>query len=212
MGRPSRVDRLWAGLTAVLIGGGPSLTLEQIQMIAKSRLSASGVRVIAVNNAVYVAWWADWLHGCDSKWWIEHIQQVQHFPGIRTTLDPLVPERWKVGLLNNTGQTGFDPDPANCRTGSNGIYQAIHCCIHAGVKQIILAGVDMKRAPDGRSHWHGGHGLSAPDYQTVMAPHFETLVPELRERRISVVNASPGTALTTFPVVSLDAVLPGVLR
>lgn len=202
---PYRVDRLWTGLTAVVIGGGPSLSLAQVQAIARAKLTG-GVRVVAVNNAVYVAWWADWLHACDFKWWREHIQQVQHFAGIRTTLDPLVPDLWKVGLLKNTGREGFDPDPANCRHGSNGVYQAMHCLIHADVRRIALVGVDMKR--DGnRTHWHDGHGADSVDYAAVMAPHFETLKPALEERRIEVFNASPGSALEAFPKVSLEEAL-----
>ena len=200
-----RVDRLWTGLTAVIIGGGPSLSLAQVQTIARAKLSG-GVRVVAVNNAVYVAWWADWLHGCDFKWWREHIQQVQHFTGVRTTLDPTVPDLWKVGLLRNTGRDGFDADPANCRHGSNGVYQAMHCLIHADVRRIVLVGVDMKRDGE-RTHWHDGHGADHVDYATVMAPHFETLKPALVERRIKVFNASPGSALEAFPKVSLEEAL-----
>lgn len=203
-----RVDRIWSGMTAVVIGGGPSLTLDQVQTIARARLSG-GIRVVAVNNAVYVAWWADWLHACDYKWWREHIQQVQHFAGIRTTLDPAVPDAWKVGLLQNTGKDGFDPDPCNCRHGSNGVYQAMHSLIHADVRKIALVGVDMRAGADGRTHWHGGHGGGGCDYAEVMAPSFETLKPALEERRIKVVNASPGTALEAFPVVSLEAALAG---
>jgi hypothetical protein len=200
-----RADRLWTGMTGIVIGGGPSLTLQQIQTIAKAKLSGSA-KVVAVNNAVFVAWWADWLHGCDFTWWREHIQDAQHFPGIKTTLDPMVPDVWRVGFLNNTGKNGFDPDPGNCRTGGNGVYQAMHCLIHCDISRIILVGVDMKR--DGaRTHWHGGHGSADVDYANVMAPCFETLKPALVERGIDVFNASPNSALEAFPKVSLEKAL-----
>lgn len=200
-----RVDRLWTGMTVVVIGGGPSLSLQQIQTIAQARLSG-GVRVIAVNNAMYVAWWADWLHACDAKWWHAHIQWAQHFKGIKTTLDPTVPGPWNVGLLENTGKDGFDENPESCRTGGNGVYQAIHCAIHADARRVILVGTDM-RDVEGRSHWHGGHGNDPVNYAVTMAPSFETLKPALAARGIAVMNASPGTALEAFPKVSLEAAL-----
>lgn len=205
MARPYRVDRIWTGLKAVIIGGGPSLTLEHVHSIARARLSG-GLRVIAVNDAVYVAWWADWLHACDATWWNAHIQTVQHYQGIRTTLDQTVPDQWQIGLLNNTGKFGFDENPGNCRTGGNSVYQAIHCAVHADAREIVLVGTDMKRERS-RTHWHRGHGGPDVDYATVMAPAFDTLKPILDERRIKIVNASPGTALEAFPKVSLEHAL-----
>lgn len=205
MPRSYRVDPIWAGQRVVIIGGGPSVTPEQIHRIARAKL-AGAVKVIAVNDAIYLAWWADWLHACDSSWWNVHYPTVHTFNGIRTTLDECVPDRWRVGCLRNTGKHGFDPDPANCRTGANSIYQAIHCCIHAGAREVVLVGCDMRRTRD-RSHWHAGHGGPDVDYANVMAPCFDTIVPTLEERRVRVINASPGTALKTFQTAPLEDAL-----
>ena len=200
-----RLPQIWDSATCVIIAGGPSLDLKQIHHVARARLSGKCV-VIAVNDAVYPAWWADWLHSCDRKWWDWHIQSIHKFPGIKTTLDETLPPRWGVHPLHNTGCEGFDPDPTCCRTGASGAYQVMHCAIHAGAGKIILLGVDMKA--DGESHWFGEHPNPArPDYQTTMVPRFELIVPELDSRGIEVVNCSPGTALKTFPTRSIEEAL-----
>lgn len=202
MARPYAVSRMWPGQTVVIIGGGASLSLAQIRTIAMKRL-AGRCRVIAVNDAVYPAWWADWLHGCDTKWWQWHIQEVQRFGGIKTTCCDDVPNGWVDGFLRQTGLEGFDPDPSCIRTGGNSVYQAMHIAVHAGAARIVLLGVDM-HGP----HWFGDHpDKITPNFSVDLAPHFETLKPAMVERGVSVVNASPGSALAAFPLVDLSGAL-----
>ncbi len=202
MARPYAVSRMWPGQTVVIIGGGASLSLAQIRTIAMKRL-AGRCRVIAVNDAVYPAWWADWLHACDAKWWQWHIQEVQHFSGIKTTVENEVPDGWVDGFLKQTGIEGFDPDPSSIRTGGNSVYQAICIAMHAGAARIVLVGVDM-RGP----HWFGDHpDKITPNFSVDLAPHFETLKPALAERGVAVANASLTTALQAFPAVDLGLVL-----
>ena len=203
------ISPIWPGLTGVVIAGGPSLTLKQVRAIAKARMSPSSpFRVIAVNDAIFVAWWADQLHAGDDTWWQQNIQSAHTFRGIRTTLGENVPEPWVSGYLRNTGCEGFDEDPSCCRTGGNSAYQAMSILIHAGVKKIILVGVDMKKAANGDRHWFGDHeflsaGNREIDYHRNMAKNFPTLLPALEARGVSVVNASPDSALDTFPKTDL---------
>lgn len=214
MALPKRftIEPIWKGGTAVIIAGGPSFNLKQNRLIAQARMQpASMVRVIAINDAIYGAWWADWLHACDSLWWYHHIQSVHTFPGIKTTLAEDVPEPWVTGYLENTGCEGFDPDPSKCRTGANSAYQAMHIAIHAGVSRIILVGVDMKRSDKGDVHWFGNHPQhfmsDHVNFEKTMIPHFAGLKPALSERGIEVINASPGTALHAFPLGDLESSL-----
>lgn len=205
------VEPIWTGRIAIIVGSGPSFTLKQARQIAIARNRAgSPFRVIAVNDAIFPCFWADWLHGCDSIWWFTNIQSVHTFPGIKTTLAEDVPEPWVTGYLENSGCDGFDPDPSKCRTGANGVYQATCIAIHAGATKIIYVGVDMKEA-DGLKHWFGDHphvgGNMRVDYQMTMVPHFAALLPVIEERGIELVNASPGSALPTFPLVDLDKAL-----
>lgn len=195
---------VFEGDTIVILAGGPSVTLKTIHHIARRRLDLnSGISAIAVNDAVFVAWWADWLHACDARWWRWNVQQVRNFPGIRTTLDEMVPPAW-ANLLNNTGKDGFDPNPLNCRTGGNGAYQAMHMAVHAGARKLVLVGVDMDRS----GHWHQEYkGVASCDRDVVMLPSFETLKPELDRRGIQVVNASLESKLEIWPKLPIEEAL-----
>lgn len=203
------ITPIFAGCTVVILAGGPSLSLRQIREVARARMApASKVRVIAVNDAIYGAWWADWHHACDESWIREHIQGIHTFPGIRTTLAEDVPRPWVTGYLENTGTDGFDEDPSRCRTGKNSGYQAMHIAIHAGAHRIALLGFDMRDASNGEGHWFGEHrdGRKA-NYAEVMVPHFKTLQLALAARGISVYNCTPGSALKVFPAATLQGVL-----
>lgn len=195
-----RIERWFEGRTVVVIGSGPSLSTADLRKVGAARI-AGRCRVIAINDAVYVAWFADWLHACDAKWWRWHPGIEERFPGIKTSLQA-VPG---VSLITETGISGFDPDPSKIRTGKNGGYQAIHLAAHAGAKKIVLLGIDMQGP-----HFFGDH----PDriqaqWGALMIPHFETIKPALAERGIHVVNASPGSALKAFPAGSLSDHLGG---
>jgi hypothetical protein len=68
--RLSSVQRVWEGQTVVCIGGGPSLTLEQIEAIPE------GCPVIAINDAYLWAPSADVCYFADSRWWEWHTKGI----------------------------------------------------------------------------------------------------------------------------------------
>lgn len=205
---PYKVEPIWEGRTVVVIGSGPSLTLQQIRTVAIARAEKL-CRVIAVNDAVYPCFWADWLHAGDLKWWRWHVQRVHEFKGIRTTCSDDVPAPWVNGYLEYSGNDGFDPDSSKCRSGGSSAYQAACIAIHAGAARIILLGIDMKRAADGAVHWFGDHPeKTIVNYQAAMAPKWDLLKPALAEHGVEVINCSPGTALESFPLGDIEKVFP----
>jgi hypothetical protein len=208
MARPFRAVPTWPGSTVAIVAGGPSLSFAQVRRIAKARLEGR-CRVIAVNDAVFWCWWADWLHACDAKWWTWHIQSVQHFAGIRTTLSETVPDAWVDGWLKATGDVGFDPDPGRIRHGSNSGYQALHLALETGASKIVLVGFDCMKGTGGQTHCHGGHDAYKPhvDYENTMGAKFPSLVPAIKARGVDVVNCSARTHLKCFRRASLEEVL-----
>ena len=207
MDAPWSVPAMWPGETAVIVGGGPSLDLDQVRRVGMARC-ADRCRVIAVNDAVWPCWWADWLHAGDLKWWHAYANAgAARYAGLKTTLAEGPPTAWGVRRVQDTGPAGFDPRADSCRNGKSSAYQAMHLAAHAGAARLVLLGIDM-RPGDGRSRWHSGDldGLGC-DYGAVMAPMFDALAPALAERGVEVLNCSPGTALQTFPTARLDEVL-----
>lgn len=203
------VPRIWPGETVVCVGGGPSLSVEQLERVR------GRARVIVINNAYQLAPWADVLYACDLRWWRWHAGdpggQGDHgiFKGLKVSLDTGQAGRPdEVKLLENTGIKGFEEKPDGLRTGSNAGYQVINLAPHFGAARILLLGYDMRRGEDGRAHWHAEHPTGGPiDYENFFAPKFYDLVAPLDALGIEVWNVTPGSALTAFPKMTLEAAL-----
>ena len=104
---------------------------------------------------------------------------------------------------------GLEIDPGYLATGRNGAYQAVGFAVHAGASRIILLGVDCRDGANG-PHWHGKHpgALRNPDKGTYSSwiAAWATMFPALPVG-VSVVNCSPGSAVTAFPMARLEEVL-----
>ena len=198
----ARVQRLWPGETFVCIGGGPSLTPADVDR-CRGR-----ARVIAINDAYRLAPWADVLYACDAKWWRwqmrDRSETLASFAGLRYSIDPDAGRYPGVQILRNAGPDGLALQPDRLKHGRNSGYQAINLAVHLGARQIVLLGYDMQRAEDGRTHWFGSHPQGHTPFGDFL-PRFSALVEPLRAVGVSVVNCSRRTALTAFPLGTLDA-------
>jgi ADP-heptose:LPS heptosyltransferase len=225
--RFSVVNRAWAGGAVVVIGGGPSLTAAQVEIV-RDAWCAEKVHVIAVNDAYLLAPWADVNYFADSEWWGWHTAGVAR-PKIGLTAKQ-VRERFAafagqkcsisesggnitdpaVHMIRNGGTSGLSLDPEKICTGSNSGFQALNLAILAGAKTIILIGFDAKEPPAGEpTHWFGDH----PRRETnavfpVFRDAFKAAAGAIREAGVIVLNCSPGSAIDAFE----KANLPGVLQ
>lgn len=186
---------------AACLGSGPSLTLADVE-------ACRGLFVIAINDTVQWAPWANVLLGGDLKWWRWH-QGCRSFAGLKYTAHRAVLSEFPdVQVLQKTGIEGAEFDVGKIRTGWNSGYVAIQVAAQFGATSILLLGYDMQPSATGQHHWHGAHpDGSHPQYRRCLAV-FDTLADPLRERGIDVVNCSRSTALRTFPCRPLSSVLP----
>lgn len=201
--RFSTVSRGWETMTTVLLGGGPSLTQDQVALVLAAR-EAGNVRVIAVNDAYRLAPWADICYFADSQWfgWHKARPEFVAFAGEKCSIqntgmsitDP------SVHLLRNKHfplhGDGISLDPGALVTGRNSGYQALNLAILAGAKTIILLGIDGQKSPDGKTHWHSGHPQPEPDaaYEAYRRA-FSAGEREIAATGVRVLNASPGSAI-----------------
>ena len=207
--------KLWPQSTVVCIASGPSLTPGDCDLVREAHLDGT-VKVIVINTSYQLAPWADCLYACDARWWKWH-DGAKDFRGLKYSLNPHVdppaqaryslPCDYGVTVLKNTGTTGLEVDPTGLRTGHNSGYQAINLAVHLGAKKIVLLGYDLKRAPDGKVHWHGDHRQATSVPLSLFLPTFQTLVKPLRALGIAIENCSRESALTCFPRVSLREAL-----
>lgn len=204
--RFSVIEPVWAGETVACIGGGPSVTPEAVASLR------GRARVIAINNAYLLAPWAEMCYFADYRWWDWHRAKPEFkaFAGAKVTImgTGMLVSDPDVHMLHNYGTEGLSEKPNGLHTGCNGGFQAINIAVLAGAKRIVLLGYDM-HYPGGRSHWHAGHPTKVPEahYTGNYARLFDTALPQARKLGVSIVNASPGSRLRSFPIVSLETAL-----
>ena len=202
------VPPLWRGETAACLGGGPSLTRDQVDA-CRGR-----ARLIAINDALFLAPSADLHYVCDWRWhqWHRDEPGLVEFAGLKVTLDRTLAGAvpgWK--LIENddgNGRDGLSDRRTAVKTGRNSGYQVINLAVHLGVRRILLLGYDMRAEP-GRTHWFGDHPVQTNPtiYARTMLPGFATLVEPLKALGVEVVNCTPGSALGVFPGVGVEEAL-----
>jgi hypothetical protein len=230
-GNEARVTRAWAGKKVVCIGGGPSLTQQQLELIRRAR-AADTVRVIVINDQYLVAPWADLIYFADMRWhgwhaageakswpWAkfsaeEAKRAYEEFQGEKVTirrnrdpaplkLEPQYPA--SVSRLANLGCDGFSADPNGIYTGNNGGFQALNIAALSGGAPIQLVAYDMHFNGD-RTHSHNGHRerVAESAYRKDYAKRFRFAKDHLNAAGIRVVNCTPGSALDCFPMSTIE--------
>jgi len=166
--------------------------------------------IIVVQDAYRLIPWADVLYGCDAKWWRHH--QGTDFKGEKwsthhdedTNNKAEVANLYGVRCVRGSDSEGFSLDPGVIHYGSNSGFQAINLAILFGCTHITLVGFDMHKR-GGKSHFFGEHpeALRTGTEYTNFIGNFDRAAKMLPEN-IRIVNATPGSALKCFPMMSLE--------
>lgn len=200
----------WPDAAVVIMASGPSLTAEQCERVLGWRTNGGIHRAIAINTTFMMAPWADVLYACDAPWWKLNIQSVRSaFPGQLWTQDADAARKYHdLHLIPSVKAPGISTAPGVIHQGENSGFQAINLAVQAGARRIILLGYDM-RDDGARTHWHGEHppGLERRNPYDKWIAHLERAAVDLRKLGVEVLNATPGSALTCFPMVSLPDAL-----
>lgn len=199
------VAREWAGETAVILGGGPSLTQDDVDF---ARMS--GVRRIATNNAFMLDPHADLLCWADVRWFYDNRDLIRDgYSGpLKVTWKPVSnPKGHAINVLK-WSRNEFSLDPSTVGGNQTGL-GAINIAYHLGVARILLLGFDMTSK---RGHnWHELHARHATEdrYTLLFIPEMERAAQILQQRGVEVINCTPHSALQCFPTQSLEEVLRG---
>jgi len=195
---PWDVPRIFEGKAVCIIGGGPSLMKFDIGV-------TKGQACIAVNNSYKIAPWSQVLHFADAAWWQWNGKDVlEKFEGIICTATsdvasvhhPRIKRMWR-------DRNKFTTDRQKLHGWDSGT-QAINLAYHMGAAKIILFGIDMQPAKDGRTQWHNDHKrptLTA-NYENRFLPSLRKAIIELDRLGVPVVRAtSPGVSMA--PLIDL---------
>jgi hypothetical protein len=191
--------------TAVILASGPSLTQEQINAAAHS-----GYFTIAVNSTWEKMPAANVLYSGDFLWWKGNIAKVRaaKFKGKLYTQDSSAAARWTdIKRVRGGNRPGLGKEVIHIN-GNSGT-QAVNLAYIWGYDRHILLGFDLKLGPNGEKHHHADH--PAPMIQGQLFDEWlKKWVPvarDLKAAKIEVINCTPGSALTLFPMKDWKEVL-----
>jgi len=188
---------MWPGETVVLIGGGPSLDDGQISHIKGK------AKTIGINDAYRIAPWINVLYACDLKWWLWHREETLELTCLKITPDKEAATRFKdLTYISGHHGEGLAAKPDQVVYGKNSGYQALNVAVHTGAKRIILIGFDQ-RFPKNRSHWFGDHPDKVRSVYSNWRGNWESVVEPLKKLGVEVINCTPKSALTVFPMAEL---------
>ena len=219
------LPRLCSSGTVVCVASGPSLTAEDVEYVRGK------ATVIAINDAVRLAPWADVVYSSDKGWWLSHVKALQAHPGLKVRVHaglekpterpvdgrhcpgcrlrlPSSGRCWCAGIvtLRNAGPRGLSLDPTAIVTGDNSGTAAINVAVHLGAVRVLLLGYDMG-LHQGRRHFFDTEPQSCSSPFDKFRKLTATMAEPLKEAGVDVVNCSRRTALECFPLMPLREAL-----
>lgn len=197
----------WTGL-AVVAATGPSLTQEMADL-------CRGYNCIAVSDAYKLMPFAPVMYSCDVAWWKYH-KGCPDFAGEKWSSHgwnandkASIAPKYGLHLVNGLHGKGFSMQQDTIHYGSNSGFQAVNLALLFGATRVALIGFDMQ-VVNGKQHFFGTHpaGLNRSIGFQRFIMHFE-IASRHMPPGIEIINCTPGSALTVFPVGDLKEVLNG---
>lgn len=152
------IPKRWAGQTAFVIGGGPSVAHQRPERL-------QGRNVIVINSSYEVAPFAQYLFFGDHRWHEEHkdrpdfIALRQSGCEIVTVSDPAngFYLRKFERITPSGDHNGLTLDGKGLSSQRTSFQGAINLAVMLGAKRLVLLGLDGQRNADGVSHHHTPH-------------------------------------------------------
>lgn len=194
-----RPEPLLAGATVFILGGGPSLRCFDFGLLR-------GLRTIAVNEAARYVVEHDFLYFGDANWYEDNRAFVEAWRGVGVTGSRVAKQQCpRLRRVLTTSDEGF-PTHALRRGRSSG-HVAVSLAIAMQASLIVLLGFDM-RGEGNRSHFHDRYrNNDLGMYGREFVPSFNGWDRAARKLGVTVLNATPGSALDEFRKVRLADVL-----
>jgi hypothetical protein len=215
------LPRDWGGLTAVVIGNGPSM----LDHSWKARLAAwQGVRgyKLLVSNGGYKLFpFADVLMCSDRHWLAANTaapNSLAGFLGAEITVTRPEAVVWKDYRMRVTDKAFIEKvhprdifaDPRVLVEGHNSTSTNISQAVLRGAERIILVGVDLTPGPGNRRRTYDEStddpALAAVRYERQVR-HLTLQAGHVLARGVKVWNASPRSALKCYHYIKPDEVI-----
>ena len=197
----------WRGETIVIVGTGPSAASADLSLLR------GRARIIAIKSSWKLVPFADALYGVDRGWWLAQ-QGAPGFRGLKFTPSPTAARLYKLTQVTLRPVETIMVDTVGvigCGLRSGGGYsgfQAINLAVQFGARRIVLVGFDMTLARG--AHWcPQEQGVSRPDAirTETWRRSLDGCAAVFERLGIEVLNATPHSALTAYPRVSIEEAL-----
>ncbi|MBR0687343.1 hypothetical protein JQ594_15535 [Bradyrhizobium manausense] len=188
-----------------IVAGGPSVAGQDTDQL-------KGERVIAINLSWSRVPFAQVLFFGDDRWWQEYQADVlAGFAGRIVTCAHLVAHP-RLEKLRRRMMPGLSADKGEVMVRRTSLTGALNLAVHMGFREIVLCGADGQPGADGRVHHHAEYGprlaTSQSNQWAEQRRDLAAAAIDLQRWGVSVINASPGSALADlWPVMALDDVL-----
>ena len=213
------IEPIYQGETAVICATGPSVTPEVIEKVSKAK-QAGKVRLFGMNMAFSV-FDLDLLHGCNIAFWDHYWDQVKDLRCQTWTTRPELKGKYHgLNYIEERWEDCLSTDSSYITAHHGSSAQTMGLAYHYGIKAMLLIGFDMRFAgkidrrhykeprhfhdetPLTEIHWP----MTGPNGElTGLIKEFETINPQ--RLGVSIINCTPNSAMTCFPMMDLDEAL-----
>jgi hypothetical protein len=198
---------LWDDAPVFIVGGGPSLFGFDFKRIAGKR------HIIAVNQAMFDVH-AECAVTVDHAFVRNRVYDLKHYAKFRPLYISIGNDPQKLGLpdiddaiyIKSEFLPGLSEDPSMLHKGSTSGYAALGIAALKKAKLVILLGFDYSVTPD-RHHYHNQypwHHKANDQSWHMWTTKYEPAARHCLERGITVLNASPQSALPYFQKITLE--------
>ena len=196
------VKELWPESTVYILGGGPSLKQEDVELLR-------GHRFIAVNDSFKLGInWIDVVWFSDCRWYDWNFPELMNFKGFIMGCPPCSCDHMRVLKVKRGNYSGLSDDPSRVFWNKNSGSSAINLATLLGAKRVVLLGFDMQ-VLNGKNNWHQHHKFIPRTnvYKDLFLPCFDKIAADAKELGVEILNATVGSAISAFPMVNLREVL-----
>jgi len=184
----------------VVIGTGPSLTVEQLEKVKH-------LKKFGCNRAFEFD--LDVLAATNKEFWDHYWPDIKDLRCEKWTPYKPTAEKYNINYIEERNEKGLSTDTSyiHHHHGSGPII--LNIALHYGVKKMLLIGWDMRHK--GKRHYFGEYPKSmqhttknlGPDGELIgLIKEMETINPS--DYGIEIINCTPNSALKHFPMGNLD--------
>ena len=202
-------------MRAIIVGTGPSLTPEAIELVNNSTLPKFGC-----NLAYKVIPDLTALLGCNHEFWDVYWEEVKDLDCDLWTSHPEARKEGPLRYIRGEWLDGLSTDPQFIHYGHSSGYQIINLAYHYGVREFVLIGYDMRypsgyngfaKVAGGDRHFFGEYpkelqhwtrlNMGAEGQLNGLLDCYRTI--DCESLGIRIINCSPNTALDFFETGNL---------